>query len=129
MLPPCGHIWQQQLRNLCGRALHYLPGLQEFNEKTPVLNKCPRMRPGKRSQKRADGQEANLNRLVLLTLFFLITRKASTPCSLTKTQTKTPRCCLTRVKMTFVKKFTNNECWKVLERREFSCTDATKLNC
>ena len=28
------------------------------------------MGPGKRSQKKADGQEANLNRLVLPTLFF-----------------------------------------------------------
>ena len=28
------------------------------------------MGPGKISQKKADGQEANLNRLVLLTLFF-----------------------------------------------------------
>ena len=55
---------------LCGRTLHYLPGLQEFNEKTPAFNKCPRMGPRKRSQKKADGQEASLNRLVLLTLFF-----------------------------------------------------------
>ena len=39
-------------------------------ENTPLLNLCPRVGPGKRVQNRADGQEANLERRILITGFF-----------------------------------------------------------
>ena len=39
-------------------------------ENTPLLNLHPRVGPGKRIQNRADGQEANLERRVLITVFF-----------------------------------------------------------
>ena len=73
---------------------------RDLMKKTPVLNECPRVGPGKRIQKRGQTvKEANLDILVLLTpVFFLIPWKASTPCNLTKMQIKTMRYCLTLVK-------------------------------
>ena len=89
------------------------------------------MGPRKRSQKKADGQEANLNRLVLLTLFFFFFNHTQNLHILQSFQNANQNSEVLphTGQNDLCKKFTNIKCWKILEKREFSCTDATKLNC
>ena len=66
MLPLCGRFWWQQLQNLGRWTLKITRAWGDGYKETM----CPPLGLGKTKENRAVGQEATLQRSVLLTLFF-----------------------------------------------------------
>ena len=128
MLPLCGRFWWQQLQNLGWWTLKITRAWGDGCKETM----CPPVGLGKRKENRAVGQEATLQRSVLLTLFFFLNHMETFHHGiiLEKCESKLDLGISSHRSEWFLSKaLQTGNGGEVLEKNKFSYTDAGNVNC